>query len=75
MNLQKLAIVTFLALAIGSFIYFDVGSLLTLSNIKANQHELAQLYQQYPIQSLLLFFCAFSLYASLPMPGLIIWTL
>lgn len=75
MNFQKLAIVSFLALAISCFIYFDISSQLTLSNIKANQSELAQLYQQYPAQSLLIFFCAFTLYASLPMPGLIIWTL
>ena len=75
MNPQKMAIVCFLTLAIGGFIYFDISSLLTLSNIKANQTELANIYQLYPIQSLLIFFAGFTLYASLPMPGLIIWTL
>ena len=72
---KKIFIISTLLSGIFSFIYFDIGSLLTLENIKSNQSELAHLYQQYPAQSLLLFFFAFTIYASLPMPGLIIWTL
>lgn len=75
MNLQKALIISLLCGAITAFFYFDVGQHLTLENIKAQQDSLSALYQQAPLQCLLLFFFGFTLYASLPMPGLILWTL
>ncbi len=75
MNIKKLAIIAFLTLALGSFFYFDIGQQLTLENIKNQQAYLTERYQQAPLQCLLVFFLGFTLYASLPMPGLILWTL
>ena len=75
MNLRKGVLLLVVAVLIASFFLFDVGSFLTLENLKAQQAELDSWREQNPQLSLLVFFLVYVVVTALSLPGAAVMTL
>lgn len=75
MEFRKSIVLVVIALLIGAFFLFDVGSYLTLENLKAQQESLSEWRQANPWQSALSFFLVYVLVTALSLPGATIMTL
>ena len=75
MNLRKGVLLLVVAVLIASFFLFDVGSFLTLENLKAQQAELDGWREQNPQLSLLVFFVVYVVVTALSLPGAAVMTL
>ena len=75
MNLRKGVLLLVVAVLIASFFLFDVGSFLTLENLKAQQAELDSWREQNPQLSLLVFFVVYVVVTALSLPGAAVMTL
>lgn len=58
--------------AVGLYLQFDFGRVLTLDNFKASRDALVGAYQFRPLQSLLTFFGVYVLATALSIPGALI---
>jgi pyruvate/2-oxoglutarate dehydrogenase complex dihydrolipoamide dehydrogenase (E3) component/uncharacterized membrane protein YdjX (TVP38/TMEM64 family) len=72
---KKIAIAILAALAIAVFIYFDLGTYLTLSSLKAQQAGLDARYQVAPLLVIAAFFLIYVLVTASSLPGAAILTL
>ena len=75
MEFRKSVVLVVIALLLGAFFLFDVGSYLTLDNLKAQQEGLSAWRQANPWQSALAFFLVYVLVTALSLPGAAIMTL
>ena len=75
MEFRKSVVLVVIVLLIGAFFLFDVGSYLTLDNLKAQQEGLSAWRQANPWQSALAFFLVYVLVTALSLPGAAIMTL
>ena len=73
--MKKLGLLLFLLAAIAAFFAFDLGSFLTLDNLKARQAELALLVEQRPLLVIGGFFLLYVAVTALSLPGAAIMTL
>jgi pyruvate/2-oxoglutarate dehydrogenase complex dihydrolipoamide dehydrogenase (E3) component/uncharacterized membrane protein YdjX (TVP38/TMEM64 family) len=71
----KLTLLLALAAIIASFFAFDLGSWLTLENLKARQGEFAALVRERPLLAAAAFFAIYVLVTSASLPGAAILTL
>ena len=72
--MKKLLILVVLALIVGAFFYFDLGSQLTLENFKARQAEIDAIYQASPLLVIGVFFAIYVVMAAASIPGAAIMT-
>jgi len=75
MDLRKGIVLVVIALLIAAFFLFDVGSYMTLENLKAQQQSLGAWRQANPWQSALVFFLVYVVVTALSLPGAAIMTL
>jgi len=75
MDLRKSIVLVVIALLIAAFFLFDVGSYLTLENLKSQQENLGEWRQTNPWQSALVFFLVYVVVTALSLPGATIMTL
>jgi pyruvate/2-oxoglutarate dehydrogenase complex dihydrolipoamide dehydrogenase (E3) component/uncharacterized membrane protein YdjX (TVP38/TMEM64 family) len=75
LSVKKLLILAVLALIVGAFFYFDLGSQLTLENLKARQAEVDAIYQESPLLVIGIFFVVYVLMAAASIPGAAIMTI
>jgi len=75
MDLRKGIVLVVIALLITAFFLFDVGSYLTLENLKAQQASLGEWRQANPWQSALVVFLVYVVVTALSLPGAAIMTL
>lgn len=73
--MKKIVIVLFIIAAVVLFFFFDLNTVLTLDNIKANQAELIELRDSAPLMASLVFFSLYVLVTALSLPGAVIMTL
>lgn len=73
--MKKIVIAILAALAIAVFIYFDLGTYLTLSSLKAQQAGLDAQYQAAPLLVIAAFFLVYVLVTASSLPGAAILTL
>lgn len=73
--MKKIVIVLLIITAVISFFVFDLDSVLTLENIKANQAELVELRDSAPFMVSFVFFSLYVLVTALSLPGAAIMTL
>jgi len=57
-----------------SFFYFDFDEVVNLEYLQSHVHTLVSYYNLYPVESILLFCCAFILCISLSLPGSLIFS-
>jgi pyruvate/2-oxoglutarate dehydrogenase complex dihydrolipoamide dehydrogenase (E3) component/uncharacterized membrane protein YdjX (TVP38/TMEM64 family) len=72
---SKIVVLAVFAAVIGAFVYFDLGSYLTLESFKARQSMLAAYVAGNPWQSALAFFAVYVAVAATSFPGAAILTL
>lgn len=75
MDIRKGMVLGAIVVLIAAFFLFDVGSYLTLENLKAQQQSLAEWRQANPWQSAAIFFLVYVLVTALSLPGAAIMTL
>ena len=75
MNLRKGVLLLVVAVLIVSFFLFDLGSFLTLENLKAQQTDLDSWREQNPQLSLLVVFVIYVVVTALSLPGATVMTL
>lgn len=73
--MKKIIIFLLVALAIFAFIFFDVGAMLTLENLKDQQQAIDARYQASPLLVILVFFLIYVAATALSIPGAAILTL
>jgi pyruvate/2-oxoglutarate dehydrogenase complex dihydrolipoamide dehydrogenase (E3) component/uncharacterized membrane protein YdjX (TVP38/TMEM64 family) len=73
--MKKFVIVFLLLVAVVCFFAFDLNTLLTLENIKANQAQLLEIRDSAPFLTSLVFFSLYVLVTALSLPGAAIMTL
>lgn len=73
--MKKIAIVVLILVAVGSFFIFELDTVLTLENIKANQANLIELRDNSPVLVSFVFFSLYVLVTALSLPGAVIMTL
>lgn len=73
--MKKIVIVLLIISAVISFFVFDLDTVLTLENIKANQAELVELRDSSPFFVSFIFFSLYVLVTALSLPGAVIMTL
>ncbi|TKB09992.1 FAD-dependent oxidoreductase [Desulforhopalus sp. IMCC35007] len=73
--MKKLVIVFLLLVAVVAFFAFDLDTVLTLENIKANQAQLLEIRDNAPFVTSLVFFSLYVLVTALSLPGAAIMTL
>lgn len=73
--MKKIVIVLLMIAVAVAFFVFDLDTVLTLENIKANQAELVQLRDTAPLMVSLVFFSLYVLVTGLSLPGAVILTL
>jgi pyruvate/2-oxoglutarate dehydrogenase complex dihydrolipoamide dehydrogenase (E3) component/uncharacterized membrane protein YdjX (TVP38/TMEM64 family) len=71
----KLPLLVVLVAIVAAFFAFDLGSLLTLENLKARQGEIASLVRERPLLVAAAFFAVYVLVTSASLPGAAILTL
>ena len=75
MDNRRILLLAVVVALITAFFYFDLGSYLTLENLKARQAELQAWHQAAPWQSTLIVFTVYVLVTALSLPGATIMTL
>ena len=75
MDPRRIILVTLLATVITAFFIFDLGSYLTLENLKSQQIELGPWRAENPWQSALVFFVVYVAVTALSLPGAAIMSL
>jgi pyruvate/2-oxoglutarate dehydrogenase complex dihydrolipoamide dehydrogenase (E3) component/uncharacterized membrane protein YdjX (TVP38/TMEM64 family) len=73
--MKKILILVAFAVAIASFFYFDLGSQLTLANLKAQQQAFDAQYQAAPLPVIGIFFLIYVAATAASVPGALILTL
>ena len=73
--MKKIVIVLFIVAAVVSFFAFDLDTVLTLDNMKANQAQLIELRDNAPLMASFVFFSLYVLVTALSLPGAVIMTL
>ena len=73
--MKKILILVAFAVAIASFFYFDLGSQLTLANLKAQQQAFDAQYQAAPLLVIGIFFLIYVAATAASVPGALILTL
>jgi len=73
--MKKIIIILLVALAIFAFIFFDVGEMLTLENLKNQQQAIDARYQASPLMVILVYFLIYVAATALSIPGAAILTL
>ncbi len=73
--MKKIIIILLVALAIFAFIFFDVGEMLTLENLKNQQQVIDARYQASPLMVILVYFLIYVAATALSIPGAAILTL
>ncbi|MES9880899.1 MAG: FAD-dependent oxidoreductase [Sedimenticola sp.] len=75
MNYRKAALFTLIIILIASFFLFDIGSYLTLENLKTQQQDLTHWKETNPWQSLFIVFAIYLLVTALSLPGAAVMSL
>ncbi len=75
MDLRRITLLALVAAAVAAFFFFDLGSYLTLENLKARQGELQAWQAANPWLSALVFFSIYVVVTALSLPGATIMTL
>ena len=70
-----LALAVLAAVAVGLYRHYDLGSLLTLDQLKASRDSLVALFQQKPVSTVAIFFVVYVAATALSLPGATILTL
>ena len=70
-----LGLAVLVAVALGLYRHFDLGSLLTLEQLKASRDGLVALFQEKPVSTVAIFFAIYVAAAALSLPGATILTL
>lgn len=73
--MKKIVIVLFILAAVVAFFAFDLDTVLTLDNMKANQAQLIELRDSAPLMASFVFFSLYVLVTALSLPGAVIMTL
>lgn len=73
--MKKIIIILVVVLAIFAFIFFDVGEMLTLENLKNQQQVIDARYQASPLMVILVYFLIYVAATALSIPGAAILTL
>ncbi|MEH6702592.1 FAD-dependent oxidoreductase, partial [Parasphingorhabdus sp.] len=73
--MKKILILVLFAIAVASFFYFDLGSQLTLANLKEQQVAFDQQYQAAPFLIIAIFFLVYVVTTAASLPGALILTL
>jgi len=73
--MKKIVILILVALAIFAFIFFDMGQMLTLENLKSQQQSIVARYQASPLFVILVFFLIYIAATAVSIPGAAILTL
>lgn len=73
--MKKIAILIIAALAIFTFFHFDLGQLLTLENLKAQQGAIDAYYTASPLLVIAIFFAVYVAATAASFPGAVIMTL
>ena len=73
--MKKLLILVLFAVAIACFFYFDLGSQLTLANLKEQQAAFDAQYQANPVLVIAIFFLVYVVTTAASLPGALILTL
>lgn len=71
----KILLIAVLALALGAFFYFDLGSYLSLERLQQGRVALGDWVAENPVLSRFSFFAGYVLVAALSLPGAVIMTL
>ena len=74
-QVKKIAIIVAVALAIFAFIHFDVGSILTIENLKNRQGAIDARYEAAPLLVIAVFFLIYVALTAVSVPGAVILTL
>ncbi len=72
---KKIAVILLILIAIFTFVHFDLGRFLTLSNLKAQRAEFAAAYHAAPVKIIGAFFLIYVVVTALSLPGAVIMTL
>ncbi len=75
MNSSRVLILMGVAVALGIFFWFDLGSYVTLSNLQSQRAFLVEQYHAYPVIFLTLFVIVYILQTALALPGAAILSL
>lgn len=75
MNSSRVLILIGVAVALGIFFWFDLGSYVTLSNLQSQRAFLVEQYHAYPVIFLTLFVIVYILQTALALPGAAILSL
>ena len=75
MNSSRVLILMGVAVALGIFFWFDLGSYVTLSNLQSQRAFLVEQYHAYPVIFLSLFVIVYILQTALALPGAAILSL
>ncbi len=75
MNSKKVFLASLIVLTIAAFFYFDLQRYLTLEMLKAQQQQVQQLLQDYPLMTALVYFLLYIVATGLSLPGATILTL
>jgi pyruvate/2-oxoglutarate dehydrogenase complex dihydrolipoamide dehydrogenase (E3) component/uncharacterized membrane protein YdjX (TVP38/TMEM64 family) len=73
--MKKIAILALLIVVVAAFFQFELGQYLTLEYVKAQQHEIDQLYQQNRVLTLVGFFLLYVVVTGASLPGAAVLTL
>ncbi|WP_339694071.1 FAD-dependent oxidoreductase [uncultured Parasphingorhabdus sp.] len=73
--MKKILILVLFAIAVASFFYFDLGSQLTLANLKEQQAAFDEQYQAAPFLIIAAFFLIYVVTTAASLPGALILTL
>ena len=73
--MKKILILLLFAIAVASFFYFDLGSQLTLANLKEQQAAFDEQYQAAPFLIIAIFFLVYVVTTAASLPGALILTL
>ncbi|AMO71007.1 FAD-dependent oxidoreductase [Sphingorhabdus sp. M41] len=73
--MKKLLILVLFAIAVASFFYFDLGSQLTLANLKEQQAAFDEQYRAAPYLVIAIFFLVYVVTTATSLPGALILTL
>ncbi|MGE0171323.1 MAG: TVP38/TMEM64 family protein [Oligoflexales bacterium] len=74
-NKGKVVLTAIIALLVGAFFYFDLGSYFTLSSLKNNREAFQQFYQENTVVTLSSYVIIYVLVTALSLPGATIMTL
>ena len=75
MDVRRIVLLGVLAAAVAAFFLFDLGSYLTLDNLKARQGELQAWQAANPWLSVTVFFLIYVVVTALSLPGATVMTL